>query len=362
MGSETEIVTNGEVADCRQCEAVYLLPSAVPAGPCPFCGGNLAPFGTAGERPAHSEPPELLVPFAVQKERLAARLAEFARSTWFAPADLKVEILRQRLRPVYWPMWLVDAETEAQWEAEVGFDYQVVSHRERYDNRRWQTQEVREGRVRWEPRLGRLERTYHNQPAPALEEQALLRRRLGDYDLQAAQPYRPELVAEATVRLPDRPPKDAWCDAETGVYTAAMAECRRAAKADHIRDFHWSPAYLSRNWTLLLLPLWTTFYRDDEGALQPILIHGQSGRLSGRRRASLKWARRLSLPLAALAAVFLALSLLAALAGLVWPELVPLAVAGLLAAVATGLLAPMPLLSAWNFNRGEAENSQWLNG
>jgi hypothetical protein len=233
----------------------------------------------------------------------------------------------------------------------------VVSHRERYHNGRWQTQEVREGRIRWEPRVGRLERTYHNQPAPAVEEQGLLRRRLGDYDLQAAQPHRSELTAETAVRLPDRPPQDAWSDAEPGVYTAAMAECRRAAKADHIRDFHWSPAYRSRNWTLLLLPLWTTCYRDDDGAWQPVLIQGQSGHLSGRRRASLKRARRLSIPLAAVAAVFLALSLLVALAGLVWPELVPLAVAGLLAAVAAGLLAPLPLLVAWNFNRAEEEEN-----
>jgi hypothetical protein len=347
--NEEAVVT----ADCRRCEAVYLLPQGAQAGLCPFCGGDLAPFAGGGEQPSFREPPELVVSFATPQERLAAQLAAFARSTWFAPADLSATALRRRLRRLYWPMWLVDAETEAQWGAEAGFDYQVVSHRERYDNGGWQTQEVREGRIRWEPRVGRLERTYHNLPAPALEDQARLQRRLGEYDLEAAQAHCPELTAEVPVRLPDRPPHDAWPDAEPAVYSAAMAECRRAAKADHIRNFHWSPTYASRNWTLLLLPLWATFYRDDEGELHPILIHGQTGRLSGRRRSSLKRARRFSFPLAVIAAVFLALSLVAAIAGSLRPELVPLAATGLLAAVITGFLAPLPLLIAWNFNRRE---------
>jgi hypothetical protein len=228
---------------------------------------------------------------------------------------------------------------------------QVISHRERYDNGRWQTREVREGRIRWEPRVGRLRRTYHNIPAPAMEEHAGLRRRLGDYDLNVAAPYQPEQVADAPIRLPDRQPADAWPDAEPAVFSTAMEECRRAAKADHIRDYHWSPNYASHNWTLLLLPLWATFYRDDEGRLEPVLMHGQTGRLSGRRRASFKRARRYTVAMAALAAALLFLGLLAALAGSYQPEWVPAAAGILLAGVFTGLLAPLPLLIAWNQNR-----------
>jgi hypothetical protein len=342
------------LTDCRQCEAVYLLPEVGAAGPCPFCGGDLTPLADGA---AHSVPPELVVPFAAAPERLETQLEQFARSAWFAPADLNGAALRRRLRRLYWPMWLVDAETEAEWSAEVGFDYQVISHRERYDNGRWQTQEVREGRIRWEPRVGRLRRTYHNVAAPALEEHAGLRRRLGDYDLNVAAPYQPEQVADAPIRLPDRQPTDAWPDAEPAVFSTAMEECRRAATADHIRDYHWSPNYASHNWTLLLLPVWATFYRDDEGRLEPVLMHGQSGRLSGRRRSSFKRARRYTLAVAALAAALLVLGLLAAVAGSLRPELAPLAAIILLAAVAVGLLAPLPWLIAWNQNRtNEAAN------
>ena len=72
------------------------------------------------------------------------------------------------------PVWLVDGEVQAEWRAEAGYHYQVVSHQDRYEDRRggWSSREVKETRTRWEPRLGRLKRAYQNLRAPALEEQA----------------------------------------------------------------------------------------------------------------------------------------------------------------------------------------------
>ena len=48
-------------------------------------------------------------------------------------------------------------------------------------------------------------------------------------------------------------------------------------------------------WTLLLLPLLSAYYLDDEGAPQAVYINGQNGTISGVRRSSMKRAQRASL-------------------------------------------------------------------
>ena len=86
----------------------------------------------------------------------------FSQGIPYPPADLSPENLQQRLQRLFIPAWLVDASALASWQAEAGFNYEVVSHQEKYSDTQggWRTQEVKEPRVRWEPRLGKLERTY----------------------------------------------------------------------------------------------------------------------------------------------------------------------------------------------------------
>jgi hypothetical protein len=277
----------------------------------------------------------------------------FARGIPFPPEGLNAEALRSRLQEVYLPTWRVDAEVQALWEAEVGFDYQVVSHEERYDDRRqgWVTREVEETRVRWEPRVGRLRRTYHNVPAPALAEDAVLRRRLGDWDEAAAESHRPMRLTQALVSLPNRTPEDAWSAAVPTVRNQAAEECRRAAGADHLRQFRWKPAFVNRNWTMLLVPIYTTYYEGDEGRARVLLINGQTGQIDGPRRASMKRARRRALTIGVVALVMLVVSLAVAVAGLIVPPLAVVGGVGGLVALLTGVGALVPIVQAWQFNR-----------
>lgn len=350
---------NMQPAVCDQCDWTFLLPAESPLPLCPHCfQANLTPFdeNVAPLPSTFGQPPELVLPVTVAAAQLTQAIQNFARGIWFAPADLTPANLQARLQQLYLPLWLIDSETQAVWQAEAGFDYQVVSHQDAYDQNRggWVSREVTETRVRWEPRLGRLERAYRNIVAPALEEHAQLQQKMGDYDLQPAQPYRPELIAGSLIRLPNRPPTDAWPEAMPALRAAAARECQRACQADHLRDFRWQADYTNQNWTLLLLPLFTTYYLDDDRAIQPLLIHGQSGRLHGPRRASLRRAQQIALIIVATAAVLFGLSLLVAAAGLLLPALLIAAGIGLVLAIVVGLLAVTPIVMAWHFNRTAA--------
>ncbi|RMF01713.1 MAG: hypothetical protein D6768_09995, partial [Chloroflexi bacterium] len=274
----------------------------------------------------------------------------------FAPADLKAANLQRRLQRLYLPMWLVDSRANALWQAEAGFNYQAVSHRDRFEQGRggWTEQQITETRVRWEPRLGRLERTYQNVTAPALEEHFQVMNALGKFKLADARPVRPDdLTGTTPVRLPNRSTTDAWPDAAAALQSVAADECRRAGRADHLREFRWQPQFSEKNWTLLLLPVATTYYLDDEQQPQPVLIHGQTGKLSGPRRASMRRARRVAFIIAGIAAAIFTVSLLVALASLLLPALLAVAALGVALAVIIGMLAIVPPVMVWQANKNQ---------
>ncbi len=343
-----------EAAICEQCDWSYLLPRGSLSRPCPNCfQTKLTPLAEETDDLPYHQPPELYLPFTVTAETLTRNIQTFAGGIWFAPSDLSPQNLVDRLQRVYLPLWLVDSDAQAIWQAEAGFDYEVVSHQDAYNQNRngWVSREVTETRVRWEPRAGRLRRAYHNIAAPALEEHQQLKQKLGPYELGEARPFRPEAISNTTMRLPNRVPADAWPEAIPPIRTAAAEECRRACQADHLREFRWSAEYANQNWTLLLLPLYTTYYLDDNQAIQPVLIHGQTGRLHGPRRASMRRAQHTALVILIIAVVVFGLGLIAAAAGLLVPPLLILGIIGLIVALGIGLLAIAPLVIAWQFNR-----------
>jgi hypothetical protein len=347
-----------QAAVCEHCDWAYLFSRDKPLQRCPHCfQPRLSKLDRQIEELPFTYPPEQVIPFAVPSATLERNLLDFARRIWFAPADLKPSNLTTRLQRVYLPLWLVDTDVQAVWQAEAGFNYEVVSHRERFDQNRagWVTREVEETRIRWEPRAGKLHRSYSNVPAPALEEDIQIRKRLGTYDSTAARAYESGVILESSVRLPDRSPEDAWPSAVPALQSAAAEECRQAAAADHIRQFRWSPDYVKRNWTLMLLPMYTTYYLDDQNDPKVILIHGQSGRVTGERRASMRRAQRTSLIFLIVALVIFVIGLLVAAASLVSPDLLVYGGIGILLALFIALLAVVPIGMAWSFNRSQSK-------
>jgi hypothetical protein len=343
-----------EIAVCERCDWSYLLPAGSPPWRCPHCfQAELTPWNGHAEDLPRTAPPELVLPFSVAASQVSMAIQNFAKNIPFPPEDLNPKNLNTRMQRVYLPMWLVDADAEGTWQAEAGFDYEVVSHQDHFDEYRggWSSHQVNEGRIRWEPRLGRLKRRYQNIAAPALEENQRIQSALGKYDLSQAAPYQTQVIDGAVVRLPNRPAQDAWTDAKPAFQAAAAEECRQAASAQHMRQFTWQPEFKEQNWTLLLMPLFATYYKDDEGHPQPVLVNGQSGQINGVRRASMKSGQRAALGMLAAAMVIFLASLGISAVSLAMPPLLVVGVLGLVAALLFGLGAVYPVVSVWWFNR-----------
>lgn len=356
MPDSTAWEINLRAAYCPHCDWHYLIPPDFSASDCPNCHQvQLSLLDDPAEKLSDRFSPELYLPFTASNQILEQSIQEFATGIWFAPGDLNITVLKTRLQHLYLPMWLVDSRVEALWQAETGYNYEVISHRDRYEQRHggWTSEQFTETRIRWESRLGRLQRTYHNIPAPALEEHFSLLRRLGDYALEAAHQFQPTAVSGTIIRTPNRSTADAWSEARPVLRSKATEECQRACRADHIRQFTWDSQHHSQNWTLLLLPVFVLYYLDDDERPQPVFIHGQTGKMLAPRRASMKKARRTALVMIVIAAAVFGLSLLTGLVSLILPPLWVVAGLGLILAVIIGMLALTPLIIVWQFNRSQ---------
>jgi len=357
--SETQIVESVaelwgvalQPAGCAQCGYAFLVTAERVGKVCPHCARGPLTAQPARLRP---EPPELVIPFAKQRADLTAALTQFANEVWLRPAELDGPKLAQRLTPVYWPMWLVDADVAGEWQGEVGFDYQVKSSQEKYSDSGWKTNEVVETRIRWEPRRGQMRRHFDNVAAPAISDHAALIQRLGDFQLQHAQPYAASAAQTALLRVPDVLPENAWPLARTALDRRAEAECAQAAQGQHSRNFTVAVQYESPHWTQLLLPLYVTFYTDDDGRRQMIWVHGQTGRLSGVRVASHKQGGQWAGGLVAAGVAMLLLGLLLGAVGLAVPPLLLCSGVCMVGALPVGLAALVPALwpGQWNAKQG----------
>jgi hypothetical protein len=319
---------------------------------CPNCGqGKLEP------QPARlrNEPPELLIPFARRSADLRSIFASFVKPVWLRSYDLSAEGLARRAVPVFWPMWLVDCNISGNWQAEMGYDYQVKSSQESYSGRDWQTQERIETRVRWEPRLGQLSRHYDNIAAPAASDHNQLARLVGSYQAQASIPYVSEQIEGASIRIPDLHPENTWSMAQSALDQAAANECQQASEAQHVRNFTIQAQYDNLNWTQLLQPMYVSYYIADDGQPRLVFVNGQTGVTGGVRLASQRkgclWA---SLGGAAAMALFV-LYVLLVVAGTAIPALGNLAVLVILAALAVGVFSIVPAVWPWQWNRKQQE-------
>ncbi len=309
---------------CSHCQRVFLLSEDQVNKTCPLCQqGELSP------QPAvmHPAPPELMLGFRVGKNALSQIYETFTRAVWIRPTGFTRDALLAHTIPIFWPMWLVDTDIKGSWQMEAGFNYQVESSKDYYQGGSWHSRKQIEERIHWEPRLGTLSHHVDNTPTAALNEHQNRQTMTGDYPLNQAVPFAVEKVKGALIEVPDLPPQNAWPLAKPEVDRKAGRVCAEAAGADHFRNYVIQADYQNLNWTLFLLPAYITYYQDDEGTPQILLVNGQSGHINGPKMASRKRGLQIAGILAGIAGLFLLLALIGLLLTALFPP------AGIIAAV-----------------------------
>lgn len=341
-----------ETVVCHACSRAFLKPAGSAADNCPQCSqGRLQPFSG----PVRPEPPEKIIPFAISPANLAARFTRFCEGVWLSAPDFSPQHLAQRALPIYFPLWLVDAAAQGSWQAEAGFDYQVQSTKEIFSNGEWHTQPIQETRIRWEPRLGKISRSYQNVAVNALTDQQQLSTALGHYDFERAIDFDPAHASSAWLRCPDVLPEQAWPQAEMRLQQVLQTDCQTACSAQHVRNFSVTADYSNQNWTQLLAPAYITYYTSDDNQKILVALNAQSGQLYGPRLASQKRGWKSA---GILGGIGLGIVLLAILFFLVAAVFPPISIIASILLI-TGLLlvagAVVPAAYPWLWNRGQME-------
>jgi hypothetical protein len=110
----------------------------------------------------------------------------------------------------------------------------------------------------------------------------------------------------------------------------------------------------------MLVPVYTTFYRDDENTLQPVYVNGQNGNIFGVKNSSMKAARTWTIAMLVSALIVFTISLLITAGGLALPALFVPGVLGMLFAFILGICSLIPLYLVWHYNRKQGSPGRAL--
>lgn len=335
-------------AGCLHCQQAFLVDASRLGQTCPNCGkGNI----TSQPALLRNEPPELTITFKKSRQDLLNILTQFTKGVWLHNNDFNPNIMSNRAVPIFWPMWLVDSQVNGDWKSEIGYDYQVKSSQEIFRDNRWQTHEVIETRIRWEPRLGKLSRHYSNIPGPALTEHNKLIALIGNYQLDQVTSYESTQLGKADLIVPDLIPESAWSLVQANLNQAISIECMKASNGQQIRNYSINANYDNLNWSQLLLPLWVTFYTDDGGNNQMVYINGQNGKTGGVRLASQRKGWQTAGIMAVVGLILVLASMLCFAIGTVFPPLMVLGTLLIIFGFGVGLSAIVPAVWPWQWNR-----------
>lgn len=340
--------TNRQPVGCSHCHRSFLIKNAQINTMCPLCcKGQLEPQ-TLRLRPTE---PERLLPFKVKIQNLRSIYADFTSGVWFKPTDFTTEKLIERTKAVFWPLWLVDSDVTGQWQMEAGFDYQVESSKEYYQDGQWRSRSIIENRINWEPRIGELDTHVDNVLIQALEEYQNRQQMTGEYNLNNARDFHPEMINSDLIEAPDLPPEDAWPMAKPKIDQRLAKVCAKAANAQHARNFAVKGEYLNLNWTQFLLPMYVTYYKDDDEKPQVLVVNGETGLIQGPRLSSQKRGLKIAAIIGGIAGMMLLLALLGFLLTAVFPPAAIIAAILVILGFGTGLGALFSAIWPAQWNR-----------
>ena len=339
-------------AGCIRCGQTFLLPQFEGAVLCPVCAE-----GELQNQPVlvGKEIPECVIDIGINLDQISTGLKAFCKEVLLPLSDFTAEKLISRMKLVFWPLWLLDITVDGSWNAEHGFDYEVKSTREQYSGGSWQSKDVIEGKTKWEPRTGLIKHTFLNTCIPALTNYILIWSRTGGYNLDHPTAFSSDIIRDAILWLPNVTPKSAWEEARKAVDELAATQCQVASSASSSRNFISNFTYSREKWTLLLMPLYMTWYKDDKNDHHSIVINGQSGVINGRRIASVKRGLVISAIVGLIAAVLFLLGFLIDVVGGAFPPMLAFGTILLIVGILLGISAVVPAIWPLHWNRRQED-------
>jgi DNA-directed RNA polymerase subunit RPC12/RpoP len=275
-GIDTAEMEVTRVLNCPNCAAQVEFTPDLHARECPFCA---TPIVTDTGEHRHIKP-EALLPFHLAEEDARRAMTNWLGRLWFAPGGLK-EYARKgrRMQGIYVPYWTYDALTQSAYFGHRGTVYYVTNTVMRNGKR----QQVRQQKVRWTPKSGRVARAFDD--VLVLASQSLPKPytdALAPWDLSELVPYTPEVLAGFRA--------EAYTVELDAGFTEARAYMDRVIQRDVRFDIGGDRQRVDRVETQVsdvtfkhvLLPVWLAAYKY-RGKTYRFVVNGRTGAVKGER-------------------------------------------------------------------------------
>lgn len=268
--------TQRQVLHCDSCGAELSIPTGALTTSCAFCASNQVNVITT---PDETLRPRFLIPFKIPPEKTLSLAAEWMGKGWYHPNALAGNAILRRFYGVYLPFWNFNAQVNAQWRAEVG--YQKTERHYNAHQKRWETRT----RTVWKWENGRVHLNIEDLLVTGSSPNHLSHRILHQLypfmmgDLTA---YVPEFLAGWQAQAYETTLTEAWEIGKRTIREDTKKACYQRIHSNQVRNFNMSADFSDESWRYILLPVYLAAYRY-EGKVYQVMINGQTGVVAGAK-------------------------------------------------------------------------------
>ncbi len=257
--------------DCNMILATYGTKSLTM---CPACNGTSL---SRGEVPGNTYVPRNILPFLLRLHRATNILKRHLRKNrpWMNPPALFKAYKEDRLRPVYIPVYLVDAYVRASWKAKAGFRIPVNTKGN-----------ITEKEV-WEPATGYLEHLYENELFFSSSKiNGKLFDAINDFSLRDLVDYSPRYLESFPAEITDKDGKEAIKAAENSINNDLVGKAIRRIRGEKSKELKILSEKDALTFRHVLLPVWVASF-SYKGKKYQYLINGRTGKVAGEKPLSI---------------------------------------------------------------------------
>ena len=254
---------------CDSCGSDLSLPPESLTSTCPFCASNKVNIGRAS---ADILRPKYIIPFKINQEYIQSHTREWLGKGWFHPPELASNAMIHKFKGIYLPFWTFDAQLDAKWQAQVGYERTV---RDREGN----TRTV----IDWRWENGKVSLHYDDLPQTGTNKvSSFILEKLLPFQMQDLTPYSPDYLAGWQAQNYNIALTDAWLTAKDKMRSQAQTTCRSQIHSSHIRNFSVTIDFSDEAWRYILLPVYLAAYKHENRVFQ-VMVNGQTGTVAGQK-------------------------------------------------------------------------------
>jgi hypothetical protein len=261
--------------DCPSCGAAIDFVEQQLSATCSFCASPLVRHEQASEAPA------LISKFMIERAAASHRIQHFLSEHLFVPKELKAKARPDSLHGIYLPFWLVDAQAESDYDAEIGIHwYETIEEYKVQNGKRVRTSKTVQ-RTEWHRLQGSYGAEYEKylvSGSQGLSQQECLA--LQPFDIGQALDFDLLHLSGWISESFTKTIEDAAIDVREGLQQKQQVRIAQFLPGDTHRALAFNLSIEVEAIQTIFLPIWIATYAHKKSPVR-ILVNGQTGEIVG---------------------------------------------------------------------------------